>query len=825
MKTQLGKSMKKVAEWGDKHPATAVPDMLHRWSGLIAKADIGKAKTFEIGFEERPAPAEKHCKLGNCLICGTSIRYGTRVSVLVNGKKLNFGEVGDLVGEECFDHMTYIAEAAGQKNFKMYEADNKQREKQYDKLAKLTLSLGDLAPKIVKKLEPKGFDLDSKILAEVADDVQKKASEGDFSAIKYETDKGKTNSMIGWALANKEKIYDPDVRYTVALLAQRPDLVKSEQWASFILYQWQERPLKAAGELGGIKEDIIYLSNLPSDAAIIQKYGKVDLEKVVEPIKAFNKARWEDAKLGELLQRDSVTKAQSRAVKYSVTGLNDRREYHNRETINSYCTPDEFNKVLVNLREKVNFERKRFAEAKAKDIKDPDMPWKKDTWKALRDFFELEERVQRTDNTVSTRDVFLNYVFMENADSVARTLYTEGKKTELAKQKGDDVLGRAYSTIKKSENIDKLLQGALDFNSTPNWMKKKVRENGISTRSLRKVIEDIKETYDVGLIQTKYVQPDGNKASILERAMKVTADFTADDGTIAQKIGYLRQLEEELKVEISGVRAEDGKTSRKKSDPKFNTKVYEGKKYFSKEQKETVNNLFGMLNTELKEVDILRAKKAVQEVEKFYEKHTVYTNIWLTKEQLYNYGLSIKHKPFKDCIKRAEQIQKFNKGEASNYVQLNQRLRERIAGLKKHAGMPRNIEEVMAGDNILLTRDLVQDVDARYEAIARRVILEGGEKYENPNMNYFDIAVIRRGADDNNEDHRIRSAYGPKRNDNKPLLKWTPEKREFGKMTIEPHPKFGTWYGRGRPRDYVEKLCAKAEGEGGVYLRIVNARK
>ncbi len=825
MKTQLGKSMKKVAEWGDKHPATAVPDMLHRWSGLIAKADIGKARTFEIGFEERPAPAEKHCKLGNCLICGTSIRYGTRVSVLVNGKKLNFGEVGDLVGEECFDHMTYIAEAAGQKNFKMYQADNKQRNKQYDKLAKLTLSLGDLAPKIVKKLEPKGFDLDSKILAEVADDVQKKASEGDFSAIKYETDKGKTNSMIGWALANKQTIYDPDVRYTVALLAQRPDLVKSEQWASFILYQWQERPLKAAGELGGIKEDILYLSNLPSDAAVIQKYGKVDLEKVVEPIKAFNKARWEEVKLGELLERDAVTKAQSRAVKYSVTGLRDRREYHNRETINSYCTPDEFNKVLVTLREKVNVERKRFAEAKAKNIKEPDMPWKKDTWKALRDFFELEERVQRTDNTVSTRDVFLNYVFMENADSVARTLYTEGKKTELAKQKGDDVLGRAYSTIQKSESMDKLLQGALDFNSTPKWMKKKIRENGISARSLRKVIEDTKETYEVGLIPTKYIQPDGNKASMLERAMKVTADFTADDGTIAQKIGHLRLLEEELKVEISGVRAEDGRTSYKKSDPKFNTKTYAGKKFFSKEQKEAINNLFNMLNTQLTEIDIPQAKKAVQEVEKFYEKHTVYTNIWLTKEQLYNSGISIKHKPFKECIKRAEQIQKFNNGEDNNYVQLNQRLRERIVGLKKHAGMQRNIEEVMAGDNILLTKEMVQDVDARYQTIARRVILEGGDKYENPNMNYFDIAVIRRDTDDNKEDHRIRSAYGPKRNDNKPLLKWTPEKREFGKMTIEPHPKHGTWYGRGRPRDYVEKLCAKAEAEGGVYLRIVSARK
>ncbi len=676
MKTQLGKSMKKVAEWGDKHPASAVPDMLHRWSGLIAKADIGKARTFEIGFEERPAPAEKHCKLGNCLICGTSIRYGTRVSVLVNGRKLNFGEVGDLVGEECFDHMTYIAEAAGQKNFKMYEADNKQREKGYDKLAKLTLSLGDLAPKIVKKLEPKGFDLDDRILAEVADDVQKKASEGDFSAIKYETDKGKTRNMIGWALANKEKIYDPNVRYTVALLSQRPDLVKSDQWAAFILYQWQERPLKAAGEIGGIKEDILYLSQLPASHPVIKEYDSINLEKVVEPVKAFSKARWEDVKLGELLQRDAVTKAQSRAVKYSVPHLKERREYNNRETINSYCTPDEFNKTLVTLKEKVDVERKRFAAAKAKDIKEPDMPWKKDTWKSLRDFFELEERVQRTDNTVSTRDVFLNYVFMQNAQNAARTLYVEGKKVELAKQKGDDVLGRAYSTIRETkidaEKLDKLVYGALDFDRMPRSMKRKIQAAGISARSVKKLIEDVKETHDAGLLPTKYIQPD-KKGNLLERAVAITADFTPDDGSIAKDIGYLRQLETELDVKIANVRAEDGRTASRKSDARFSTKSYEGKKYFSEQQKKAVQNLMQMLPHELKTLDAEKMKETVAFVKKFHAENNVYNNIshnwrWgnsdhveFKKAELPGpTGVSIAHLPFSWYAAEAQRVKEFD---------------------------------------------------------------------------------------------------------------------------------------------------------------------
>jgi hypothetical protein len=916
--------MKKVAEWGDKHPASAVPDMLHRWNGLIANSKIGKAKTFEIGFEERPAPAEKHCKLGNCLICGTSIRYGTRVSVLVNGRKLNFGEVGDLVGEECFDHMTYIAEAVGSKTFKMYETDQKQRDKQYDKLAKTTIALRDLAPKVTKKLEKQGFDLDSKILAEVADDVQKKTMAGDLSAVKYETDKGKTKDMIGWGIANKDRIYEPNVRYTVALLSQRPDLVKPEQWAAFVLYQWQERPLKAAGELGGIKEDILYLSRLPADHPVIKQYGKADLETVVEPVKAFDKARWEDVKLGELLERDSVTKAQSRAVKYSVKGLSERREYHNRETINNYCTPEEFNKILVNLKEKVNTERKIFAAAKAKGIDEPDMPWKKDTWKALRDFFELEERVLRTDNTVNTRDVFLNYVFMENADSVAKTLYTEGKKVELASQKGDDVLGRAYSTIKKDESIDKLLYGAIDFDNMPKSMKRKIQASGISAKSLKRVIEDLKETYEAGLVPTKYIQPD-NKGSILERAVKVTSDFQPDDGSIAQQIGYLKQLETELGVKIMNVRAEDGRTATRKSDARFSTKSYEGRKYFSKEQKMAVDNLMRMLPTELKDLDVQKTKETIERVKQFHAEHKVRTNysrnsrfgygdpnsVSFDKEELpKENGMSLRYIPVSWFLQEDERIKS-----GKHYTKITADIKEKISVLSEDRArryhsygvkLPEDLDKILENEKTLLSPDLAKAIDRKHaeyvervnmveqarnalkaegydiNAIAGRlermkkrdkpvklpdkdyrwssapsidsaiselkndlvvpdkhyikklgdaikpanfVISEGRHLYDNGNMKYFDVVAECALTDPDHADHRLRRTFGPKHNSGKAILKWTPEKREFGKMVVEPREQAGVWYGRGRTRAYVDRLCERAETEGDVYIRVVGARK
>ncbi|MEM3154942.1 MAG: hypothetical protein QW165_05280 [Candidatus Woesearchaeota archaeon] len=922
--------MKKVAMWGDKHPASAVPDMLHRWNGLIAQAGIGKAEKFEIGFEERPAPAEKHCKIGNCLICGTPIRYGTRVSVVINGRKLNFGEVGDLVGEECFDHMTYIAEAVGSKTFKMYKADNRQREKGYEKLAKATMTLRDLSPKVVKKLQKQGFDLDSRILAEVADDVQKKVMAGDLSAVKYEIDKGKTRDIIGWAIANKEKIYDPDVRYTVALLAQRPDLVKPEQWAAFLMYQWQERPLKTTGELGGVKEDILYLAGLPSDAAVVQKYGKVDLKKVVEPVKAFSRARWEDVKLGELLEREAVTKAQSRAVKATVPYFRERRECHNREIINNYCTPDEFNKILVKLKEKVDAERRIFAAAKAKGMEEPAMPWKKDTWKALRDFFELEEKVQRTDNTVTTRDVFLNYIFMENADSVARTLYVEGKKAELAKQKGDDVLGREYSTVREAkidaEKLDKLVSGAIGFDQMPKWLKKKVKETGMSAKTVKMLVEDIKETYSAGLVPTRYVQPDGKKASMLERAVAITADFVPDDGSIAKDISYLKQLETELGVKIASVRAEDGRASTRKSDAKFSIAAYEGRKYFSKEQKTALQNLMQILPSELKNLDVQKTKVTIAFVKQFHAKHDVRTNysphgqrlgwgdpgsVEFRKEEMpREWGASIRYTPVKWFIEEEERIKS-----GKHYSPINAEMREKLLVLNSERArryhrygvrLPGDLDKILSNGNTLLSPDLVKaietkfkeytdriavieqarqelkaegydiqqmaerlerlkkrdkpvrlpDKDYRYssapsidEAIrdltndlavpdknyikrlgdaikpANFVISEGKHLYQNNNMKYFDVIAECALTDSDHADHRLRKTFGPKHNNGKAILKWTPERREFGNMVIEPGEQAGAWYGRGRNRAYVDKLCERAEQEGDVYIRIVGARK
>lgn len=850
--TVIGKNInRKVVPFTKKHPDSAEAHFLKLIQAEKAKARIrGPIKSIELDFDEKPDSTEK--KENNCVNCTAGIKYMRKVDLYVNGKKLNFGETGTMMGEDCFTITSGLCQALPDKSYKPRVIEPKEQRERVNKAAKAKIPLENLANKVVTKLREQGYDLSQRIRADLADGIQEQVMAGEFSGLQKELDPGRFLDIYDWALA-QTNITDKRIIKTVSLLATNPESVRPTDMADLVLYEWQTRLWTTSGELGGLKEDIHYLATLSKnqpDSPVIKEYGRVDLEKKLDPIRVWDRATWEELTLRDAIGdtpeelkakpkdeqnkgKPAISKAQARAVKYAVAGLRERRIFHNREIIRQYCPSlDEFAELLENVENRYNKEKADYAAAKKARIKEPAGSWSS-TYKKLAPFFSLKEEVYKTRARPTNRQIILDYVFMKDADKTVRQLYVEGKKLDLAtKLNKQDILGQKYSTLTEAkvdtQQLDKLLYSAIEFDSMPRAMKKRIRETGMSARTVKKMIEDVKDTYEAGLIPTKYIQPDGKKASMLERAVAITADFTADDGSTAKKIGYLRQLENELDVKIADVRADDGRTSRKKADAKFSAKAYEGKKYFSPAQKTAINSVYDMLNTEIRELDIPQAKKAVQEVEQFYEKHRVYSDIWFNKEKLFIHGASIRYKPFKECIQLSEEVQKFSKGNESKYARLNQRLRDRITGLKNHVPLPKNIDEVLAGTNILLTRKLANDIDARYKAIAERVIIEGTEKYQNPNMRYFDIVVIRRDIDDDREDHRIRSAYGPKRNDDKPLLKWADPKdgiRRFSNMTVEPHPRWGTWYGRGRQRDYVEKLCAKAEAERGVYLKIINARK
>ncbi len=869
----------KLTRFAQQHPGSAEAGILTLLKTQKAKARITEPiKSIEFDFDEKPySTAEIE---NQCFNCKSGLKHMRKADMYINGKTVNFGETGNNLGEDCYDIITGLAEGLKHSDYRPRIIEKREQKQRIESAAKAKMRLDQLAVKVVEKLRAQDIDLTQRIRADIADEIQDQVMRGEFSGLERELDPGRFMDIYGWAIAHSHEITDKRIRRTIALLTTQEERVSQADLHDLVLWEYQKRPWATSGELGGVKEDILYLADLSEkrpEHPVIKKYGKVDLDKELTPIKIWDRAIWEkitlrdavgdtpeerkNKKEEEIKQgRPAITKAQGKAAKYAVPYLRERRIEHNREIVRKYCSdPDEFAKLLENVEQRYLKEKADYAGAKKARIREPAGYWTA-AYKKLAPFFSLKEEIYKTRAKPTLRQILLSYVFMQDADKTTRRLYIEGKKLDLAAKLGkEDVLGQAYSTVQEAadklytaipeaermqkfnENLDKLLNGAIEFDEkkdgkkikrVPRRTQERFTKAGMTQQRINNLMADVQESISTGLIPTKYLQPDGKKVSMLERALKITADYQKDEETV-KHISYLRQLESELSVKIDRVRADDGKTAFKKSDPGFSTKCYDGKTYFSPKQKEAVNNLYGMLNTELKELNIPQAKKAAEQAEKFFEDHKIYTaRRWgaektgfsLEQEDpRYRYGLSIQYKPFKQYIQAAEEIQKFKEGKESKYVRLNQRLRERILGLQQSAGLPKNINEILEDQKTMLTRDAVDAINSRYQAIAERVISKGAEKYQNPSMRYFDIIATSTHPVEEEGRHRLAIAFGQKHNQGKAILYHAKEEETYEKGRFSVPAK--TWFGHGSSRDYVEKVCARADAAGYVNIKIVNARK
>jgi hypothetical protein len=862
-----------IANYVAEHPEQqALESMLTKIHSAMDAAQIKQGEKVEIHFKGRQESPKYH-REGKCLFCPNHLRFKTKIAFSVDGKTLDFGRLGDLVGDECFSHFTYIVDAARRPGFKMYDMPDRKREKEYERLKKVSLTLEQLSPKAVKALAKEGFDLTAEIPASLADEIQKQIMRGDFSGVRRETDTGKNKDIVQWGIRNRNdgKIYDPAIIHTINLLEHRPDRVTREQWTAYMLYQWQEREFEAKSELGIVRDDILYLARLQKeqpDHKVVQEHSRVDLDKKLEPVRIYNKAKWEEVTLGEILddKRASVTKAQSRAAKQAVPHLNERRAQHNSQIARAYCKETkELNTILAALETRYNAERQRYANEKHLNPKiEPDWPWKREAGSVLENFFiDNKQRIEQTDTNATAHDILLKYVKMQDAQHVVKTLYTEGRKLQLAQKLGDHVLAQSYTPLQDlgiqdlEVKLDKLLNGAIEFDCMekdakgkeyaqkcmPRHTRDKIQKARTTQKALQKLISEVRESITFGIVPAKYAQNDGN-GSLLERALAITENYQRIEPETSQKLDYLNRLEDELGVKFVNLRADDGWTSRRKSDPKFKPKAYQGKAYLSPEQTKAINSAFGMLNHDLKdpegkELDLKEAKASIDRVEQFYKDHNVYTAIekWfldkaeVQKDELpKDYGYAVRYKPVSAYKKLDKEIEAFKQGRESTYFKINSDTRRKILAVKHDSSLklPADLDAMLEDTKTVLRKEAADQINKKYEDMIKRVIEKGYDKLQNSNMNYFDVVVERRTGSDP-EDHNIRRAFGSKHNKPKGLLKWLEKGKvkKFNEYTLEGHPEWGTWYGRGRSRDYLGFLCSKADQQKGerVYISIIGARE
>ena len=451
-RTHTGRNFERLAEWAEEHEQTGITKGLLRISGLMNKAGIPKGQTLDITATECLPKGEEY----ECQNCGRKhIKNATRIAFKVDGRPLLPGNVGETVGDECFTNLIYISEAARDPDFELPETDERTIREQTERYAKIKISLSEFSKKAVDKLRKLGFDLDTTVPAEAADEMQKALFQGDSSPIKGA---GGCRDLIGWGVKEFRNITDTDVKYTTGLMKTKQfKRITPEQWNEFILYAWQNRLVDAEGELGNIREDILYLSDPKTEAArkTIEKFGSVDLKKELTPIRLFDKTEWENITLEEALtNRKKVTKAQSRAVRATVPYLPDRRISHNQEIISKYCDAHEFGRMLRQLEEKYEKSKQEYIASKKQGIKKPDTSWKLPYKSLKKAFFDKKEKIEETGQKLTLQEILLRHTPMKNADEAVRTLYVEARKIQLAeKLETPEVYKQEYITIEEAAKI------------------------------------------------------------------------------------------------------------------------------------------------------------------------------------------------------------------------------------------------------------------------------------------------------------------------------------------------------------------------------------
>jgi hypothetical protein len=771
-KTIVGKNInKKLVPFARKHPESAEAHFLSTIQTGMAEAGIdGKLTSIEIDFDEKPYSTETIDN--NCVNCGRGIKYMRKVDLHINGKPVNFGKTGNNMGEDCFDITTGLCEALKQGNYKPRIMDEKKQRAEIEKTAKVKISLDQLAKKAANSIQEAGISLDSKIKASIADDVQEQIIRGDLSGLKRELDPGKSADVLGWLIANSRTIYDKQVRKTTALLATQPELVSQEDLHDAVLYEWQERLWGTSGELGGIKEDLHYLAELSKTNPahkVIRKYGKTDLDTTLTPIKAFNRARWEDITLRTILGdteqeaskkkkseinhgRTAATKAQARAVKYAVPYLRERRIYHNRQAMNALASPEEFSRLLENVEKRYNREKAEYAAQKARGVEKPIGYWESN-YKKIAPFFSLKEEIHKTKAKPNNRQVLLSYVFMQDAEKTARQLFVEGKKIDLAVEKGNHIAEESYAPLAdvKAEvkdfdsKLEKLLNSAIEFENTPSRTGRRIRKAGMAKETLRHIVESIRETYQFGIVEAQYAQRKGTMPSALARALEMAADYEKIDAETQQKLGKLQALAAHPAIQLKfknvknnkfygGIKAENGDWTKGEKAPVFDLKAYEGRKYINAEQKKTINRVYMLCPA--KDADLEKVSEDYSKLTDFYKNKKVYTSEYykITFERVTGVPSEGRHFQFRSPKALEEElgeIAKLEAGEKSRYNRVTDELKQQLSVLRTERAMkyaiswanttvfPENLDEILADTRTIFTDRLVEAINNKYDSFIR----------------------------------------------------------------------------------------------------------
>lgn len=712
-RTRQGKHFADQAvSYAIEHPNSSVKDILNYIISRAKVNNISQIKTIDISLREMAESATKGEKIGQCVFCKKQIRHGVRFTCTADGTSLNTGENGDLVSiDKCWHNLTYLIQASKTTDFNMDELTLEKKTYERERIDKLMIPLEQLSNKILKRLENDadfkryGLTLESEIQASIADQIQKQILGGDITGLLRHADAARFKDTIRWAIEHKKGIYDSQVLEAVTLLENRPDAVRDEHLVTLFLYEFQERQLKLEGELSGIKDDILYLA----------EKGELKLTTKLPSIKVFPRARQKHKTLADILSHngkpiDSVTKAEATAVRLAVPRLREKRIEHNRAILDQYCDHRGWNQTIDKLYATFLVEKEEYKQALENEEKNPETIWKKPTYLAIKDFFEKMEAA-RAVKDMSFREIFLNYVFMPNAEDTAELLFVEGQKLFAGANPRKEYVSIAkegYDKKKLTEILEICKGVPIDRTSY-----EAIRQHKVGLGDINNAKKTL-EFSSYGILPQKAIKKE--RLEKLEEALK-TFEHSPETASQANYLATVSRTK--YAKEITNL-------DRKKTPiiPK-NINNFEGKTHFTKEQQNTIKYAYQRTRSRFPKNYETPAKMEEQyeKIKEYLKTHTVLDSSLFSRYQKFQQNNEDKKlyeiQTAVDKIGEPENLPRITSETAKKIRELinfnNPKDKQLYENAKKMD--KQEIEKLLADPTVRVTQDWLENLEQWYKHI------------------------------------------------------------------------------------------------------------
>ena len=380
-----------------------------------------------------PERGKRNEKIGRCSYCSQPLRevnklrfsYDTSAGRVKAGKvagtAAHAGYIGTTqVGNDCMDHLKYIARKLGDSDFLGRFTKKGQEMIAAGNETALQKAL-EIPPEITERLKAAGIDPEAvkrfPDLLAVGSDLLA----GNVEMAGFRLDRANRRNWYNWLKERYEadEISDTDVNSVVMKLESNIHRLTDDEARLAVNYIYQLRLEPAEGRIGSLRRDLLFLA---------QTEG-LDLDMPFLPILLYSGPDYKpekQKKVKRALEGDLITYAEAVGLKMKFPGMDERRRKRNREFIERYFGDGANFDIAVEEVEKLFGENVgRFAESG----KEAEQLMPLENHRTLAYFFRIARKGMGT-----LRENSIQVVPMADSQKVYRTIFVEVRKLALVEK-------------------------------------------------------------------------------------------------------------------------------------------------------------------------------------------------------------------------------------------------------------------------------------------------------------------------------------------------------------------------------------------------------